>query len=436
MKRTLATLLVSLLALQASFAQPENLPTWTGVHNGPSNYYDEAGDIAIDSNDNLYVGGTSVAGSLGFAVVKYNPAGEEVGVFRHGTVYGKVVQLAVDQSNNIYAAGYRYLGSNMIEEILVKFDAAGVEQWTRPIPGRVIDVITDQAGGTYLAMRASNGYHTDWLLRRFAPDGTVKWDFRYDSGLGEDDILAGIVLLDDGSILSAGTSGDVHGKVLLTKHDLNGNLVFSTLTTHLVPTRRRSDITHNIAHGLGVSSSGEIFVLASMASSNSVYESAHQVWMRYSPTGQLLATRSGPALPNVRHATLLVDSGGNSYAATFTSLTKYTRTGSILWTYTYEPPTAGLGYRWLAEDSGGNILLVGTENTGTYNDNYLTMSLTTDGALDWYHRFEGAAGGNDRVAGIALDSTGSLFVTGTSWGGYGSIGGTYDDIVTLRYETR
>ena len=42
-------------------------------------------------------------------------------------------------------------------------------------------------------------------------------------------------------------------------------------------------------------------------------------------------------------------------------------------------------------------------------------------------------GQQDQVAGVAIDAAGAALVTGTSWNGYLSIGGTANDIVTLKF---
>jgi hypothetical protein len=74
-------------------------------------------------------------------------------------------------------------------------------------------------------------------------------------------------------------------------------------------------------------------------------------------------------------------------------------------------------------------------DTSTHNDHYLTIRYAADGRELWRHRFAGKAdaGQRDQVADLAIDAAGAALVTGTSWNGYVSSGGTAEDIVTFKF---
>ena len=90
----------------------------------------------------------------------------------------------------------------------------------------------------------------------------------------------------------------------------------------------------------------------------------------------------------------------------------------------------------VAADAAGAVTVAGTlRDTSTHNADYLTFRYAADGRELWRHRFAGRAdpGQQDQVADLAIDAAGAALVTGTSWNGYLSIGGTAEDIVTLKF---
>ena len=52
----------------------------------------------------------------------------------------------------------------------------------------------------------------------------------------------------------------------------------------------------------------------------------------------------------------------------------------------------------------------------------------------WVARYDGPAGGGDVPADLAVDESGFVYVTGSSWGGYSGSGGTEDDYATVKYD--
>lgn len=84
----------------------------------------------------------------------------------------------------------------------------------------------------------------------------------------------------------------------------------------------------------------------------------------------------------------------------------------------------------IAVDFSGNVYVTGKSEafsgTNIHND-YLTVMYSTSGAQQWTARYARVANGKDEAAGIALDASGNVFVTGRS-----SNGGD-DDFATIKY---
>ena len=141
-------------------------------------------------------------------------------------------------------------------------------------------------------------------------------------------------------------------------------------------------------------------------------------------------------------ASVDVDAAGNVFVAgTFvtspSTVAKFSASGSRVWS---APLTVGAGdalsWPFVAADSAGAVTVAGTvSDTSTGSGDYVTIRFAPDGRELWRHRFGGLAdpGQQDQVAGVAIDAAGAALVTGSSWNGYLSIGGTATDIVTLKF---
>ena len=159
--------------------------------------------------------------------------------------------------------------------------------------------------------------------------------------------------------------------------------------------------------------------------------------LRYGSGGGLLQTiRDGGSSVDV-------DAAGNIYLAGFfvvpetaSSVAKYDAAGARVWTAPLGASPDALSAPLVAADSTGTVTAAATvREQSTGNGDYLTIRFAADGRELWRYRFGGQAdpGQQDEVAGLAIDGGGAALVTGTSWSGYVSIGGTATDIVTLKF---
>ena len=107
---------------------------WKNTYSGGS--MDMGNNIALDSNDNIYVVGTDVSSSATrvFArVLKYDKFGNFQWTRRWGQALGDpdvFRAIAIDSSDNIYAAGYTgNFGAYDYDGLLVKYDSMGNQLW-------------------------------------------------------------------------------------------------------------------------------------------------------------------------------------------------------------------------------------------------------------------------------------------------------------------
>jgi len=98
---------------------------------------------------------------------------------------------------------------------------------------------------------------------------------------------------------------------------------------------------------------------------------------------------------------------------------------------TYNNPAANSDDRafGIAVDASNNIILTGYSTAATKNStDFLTMKYNSSGTLQWLKTYNGGAGKSDRALGIAVDSDGSIYVTG-----YGASVAHGNDYVTIKY---
>ena len=186
--------------------------TWGGSR------YDSAMDVAVDSNDNVYIAGSYhyyVAGeSQGgdMAVVKYDSSGNQIWerVFG-GSNDDDCYALTIDSNDNIYLAGTRDQQPND-DFLVVKYDSSGILKWSRvfggQFPDKCSDVAVDSNGNVYL-VGDTNSFGTpgwfNFLIVKYNPYGTQLWYKAW--GGSSDDHAYDIVIDSSNNIYVAGLSG-------------------------------------------------------------------------------------------------------------------------------------------------------------------------------------------------------------------------------------
>jgi hypothetical protein len=194
-----------------------------------------------------------------------------------------------------------------------------------------------------------------------------------------------------------------------------------------------------VVSAIDVDAFGRIAVTGTTAENASPYAAPFPLTLRYDRNGGLLQTIRSDGGSSVD-----VDPAGNLYlAGSFvtppesSSVAKYDAAGNRLWRAGL---TVGAGDALssplVAADSAGAVTVAGTvSDTSTGDGDFLTIRYSPEGRELWRYRFVGlnSPGQHDFVAGLAIDTSDAALVTGTSWNGYVSSGGTATDIVTLKF---
>ena len=215
---------------------------------------DRAKAVAIDSNDNVYVGGygenlVSTTSSNDWRIKKYSPDGTEDTTNWDKAIDGGnddsdyIQDMIIDSNDNLIVAGY---GKNLVgsgtqsDWWIKKFDPNGVEDtnWDIQLDGNSdndipYDMAFDSSGNLYVVghgrLLISANSSTDVWIKKFDPNGnedTINWDKSYNT-FEEANVGYGIAIdsSDNIYIVASGyeSISDPNTSWWLKKFDSNGN---------------------------------------------------------------------------------------------------------------------------------------------------------------------------------------------------------------------
>jgi hypothetical protein len=202
--------------------------------------------------------------------------------------------------------------------------------------------------------------------------------------------------------------------------------------------------TTNYASGL--TSFDDYGVAIAIDASRNIYVtgSSHNDYstIKYDSSGaeKWVARYDGPGNSYDQATTIAVDASGNvyvtgeSYVAGSTyddyATVKYNSSGTQQWVARYDGPERDDKATAIAVDASGNVYVTGeSDGSGTYYD-YATVKYNSSGAEQWVARYDGPGNSEDYATGIAVDSSGNVYVTGASYSS-----NTFFDYATVKYDT-
>ena len=171
--------------------------------------------------------------------------------------------------------------------------------------------------------------------------------------------------------------------------------------------------------------------VAALAAANTSYSQATQEWVEtYNGTGNGLDISFSVVVDDLGNVYVAGNSPGDTSANDITTI-KYNSSGLQQWVIRYNGPgnsdDGTNGTNAVAVDSSGNVYVAGW-SAGTENTDYVVIKYNSNGDQQWAERYNGPGNGYDAPYGIALDSSGNVYVTGTSTGD-----GTGSDYTTIKF---
>ena len=296
-----------------------------------------------------------------------------------------------------------------------------------------------------LVVFVSNMYSesTDWVWT--VQPGTVDWDIGHGVAV---DTLGNVYVT--GFTHNSLDGNTYHGirDIFITKYDTNGNRLWTV---------QPGTSGWDNGHGIAVDSSGNVYVTGDAEGSldgNTPHGVIDIIITKYDTDGNRLWTVQPGSIDSDSGSSIAVDTSGNVYVTgqTWGSLdgntnngeldffiTKYDTDGNYLWTVQPGTDAWDWGYG-IAVDSSGNVYVTGTTegsldgNTSNGYDDIFITKYDTDGNRIW--TVQPGSDSRDEGYAIALDSSGNIYVTGFTYGeryGNTNIGGA--DIFIMKFDS-
>jgi hypothetical protein len=384
---------------------------WVRIYNSPGNLADLAGGVAVDDAGNIYVSGYSGLSNFNYNLIKYNPDGEIIWIrtydynsfndmcyaiildnegniyvtgeskstsqnadiatikydssgtqlwvqrYSGGSNFELANQLGVDDNNNIYVGGRS--GDN---NIIIKYNSSGAQQWTKPIDGDIRDMTVDQNGNVYLAGPKSENGFLIAKLWKYDTNGSLQWS-KNPLGTLSTSMATGVEVDNEGNVFIVMSQA---GNYVTVKYNSNGAEQWVQ--------SYQSQIGSSFAYNIAVDENGNCF-LAGIDYTNTSNNETNITTIKYSSDGNQLWVRTynGPDNSWDDFKTIKTDNEGNVYVygETFGDntlsnlvLIKYSTDGNTLWVQTYSTPVNEYPITFTI-DNNYNIYATGRTSTET-----------------------------------------------------------------------
>ena len=414
---------------------------------------DLAKGVAVDSSGNIYVtgytdgglDGNSSSGKQDFFLTKYNSSGTKEWTKQEGSsgddfAYG----VAVDSSDNIYVTGYtdkKFHGNNnsgRFDIFLVKYNSSGARQWTKQLGTSNNEyasaVATDSSDNIYVTGMTWGGLDgstkpsycmsntntvkafkecTDTFLVKYNSSGTKQWVKQLEGSSKSFDKSQGLAVDSSDNIYVAGfTNGGLDGNTSSGKHDILLVKYNSTGTKQWI--QQFGSSKNDFGLGVNVDSKGNIYVTG------------------YTEGGLDGKTNSGER---------------------DIFLVKYNSSGTKQWTQQLGTPTFEEA-NGVAVDSSDNIYVTGWTrgklDIYSGGDDTILVKYNSSGTKQWTRQFGAPSfleksqynsssqmsSSEDKGIGVAVDSSGNIYVTGNTEGGMdGNTNSGKNDIFLVKYNS-
>jgi len=290
---------------------------WTYSHPGTPNF-DQMRDLAIDGNDNVIIaGGLQYGGAnTDFVTLSISASGalNWSQTYSNSTNRDFASAVAVDAANSVYVTGESYNGTNGLDYYTIKYNSAGVVQWSRRFDGvtqsdRPSAITIANDGSVYVAGASYRSLNDDddIMLLKMNNAGGVVWNRVIGGTDGSDDKATSIItdplnnIYITGSVKNLGNGEDYY----VARYRPNGD--FHWDYTYQSPSNGFDE-----AKGLRVNSNYELYV---SGYSNISGASDDYFTVRLDTLGGEIWTKrfNGPASASDQMSAFEIDNLGNIY---------------------------------------------------------------------------------------------------------------------------
>ena len=261
---------------------------------------------------------------------------------------------------------------------------------------------------------------------KYTPDGDTLWVRYYNSPVNMESLLSDMVIDNNNNIIVTGSSyGNNYTDYATVKWDSDGNLLWAKRFDG-------GDVDH--AFALDVDGSGNICVTGTSNDNYFTikYNTAGDTLWTYTFTGIENASDVARAIAVDNTGCIIISGVTDYYWGTIDFVTiKLNPSGDTVWTAQYNSPQNGYDYfSAMAVDGSNNIYVTGEIYNIGGNHDIITIKYNPYGDTVWTRRYSGPANGDDKVYAFAVDNSGNVFITGSTY--YAETGFDY---LTIKYNT-
>jgi len=379
--------------------------------------------------------------------------------------------VTTDSSGNIFVTGTTSGGldgntsSGSIDIFLVKYNSSGTKQWTKQLGTSSNDggsgVTTDSSGNIYVTGGTSGGLdgntnsgETDIFLVKYNSSGTKQWTKQL--GTSSNDGGYGVTTDSSGNIYVTGlTEGGLDGNtnsgetdIFLVKYNSSGTKQW---------TKQLGTSSQDEGYGVTTDSSGNIYVTGQTSGGldgNTNSGSFDIFLVKYNSSGTKQWTKQLGSSSIDIGTDVTTDSTGNIYVTGGTSggldentnsgifdifLVKYNSSGTKQWTKQLGTSNPDYG-QGVSTDSSGNIYVTGSTeggldgNTNSGETDIFLVKYNSSGTKQWTKQL--GTSSSELGTGVTTDSSGNIYVTGSTEGGLeGNTNSGGSDIVLVKYNS-
>jgi uncharacterized delta-60 repeat protein len=379
---------------------------WLAEYNGPGNGLDEAHAITVDTAGNVYVTGWSYGGAgtgYDYATVKYNPAGVQQWAARYNnTTNGtdEAWDVGVDYNGNVFVTGSSDGSGVNSAAATIKYNSAGVQQNAVRFEGAGSQI---DAGFAIYVEPVSGAVHiTGYTFQSTSADFnfiTIKynnsmvqqWATMYNGPANNYDEARSITVDAAGNVYVTGYSQTA----VLTDYDYSTVKYNSSGVQQWAQNYNGTGNDYDRSNAIRLDAAGNVYVTGKSVGAGSSAEDVYTIKYNNAGTTQWGVRYNGTSNGYDEGKAIAIDTSGNVYVTgySFTSglnndyLTiKYDSTGAQQWLTKYNGTGNNTDQAAAIEvDDNGNVFITGfSKGSGSVED-YETIKycqLEADGGTD------------------------------------------------------
>lgn len=368
---------MNVLLTSAYFAQ-QPTQQWLSNYNGTGDFSDKFNCIQVDNSGNIYAAGYTInsGNRRDYLTVKMNSSGDTLWTKTYnGTDNNddEISALAIDLSGNVYVTGTAKGSTSDDDYVTIKYNSSGVQQWTATYnhtanqEDQANSIAVDASGNVFVTGQsdgdATAAVDEDYATVKYNSSGIQQWVMRYDNN-GATDRAVKVLAGISGNIYVTGRSDNGTDDDFITiKYSTSGIVVWMS-------TFDNGD--NDKADAMAIDTAENVYVTG--RSNDGTYDDILTIKYNSSGAEQWVGG-------------VLFDGAGQND----------------------DRPTA------ITVDGSGNVYVTGkcdADNTTNTNNNIVTIKYNASGSQLWSASYAGAGNGNDAPTGIAVDGSGNVLVCG------------------------